>query len=138
PEVSASPGSLDGRLEWPRGTPFSLASLNGRLHMQLEQGSMHAAGADAVGMPFALLAVPALASGLTAEKPEVTPPEVAFARVSADYAVGDGQVQIRDLHFDGDTEILVRGRAGLLAHDYDAQAWILRGEERLPAALRRF
>jgi hypothetical protein len=43
----------------------------------------------------------------------------------------------RDLHFDGDAEILLRGRVGLAAEDYDQQAWILRGEERLPSAVRR-
>jgi hypothetical protein len=31
----------------------------------------------------------------------------------------------------------MRGRIGLLAHDYDAQVWVLKGEERLPAAVRR-
>src|SRR2546427_439433 len=30
-----------------------------------------------------------------------------------------------------------RGRTGLLAQAYDEQAWIRRGEERLPAAVRR-
>ena len=44
---------------------------------------------------------------------------------------------VTDLHFDGDAEILVRGRVGLTAGDYDAQAWVLRGEDRLPAAVRR-
>ena len=28
------------------------------------------------------------------------------------------------------------GRIGLLASDYDAQVWVLKGEERLPAAVR--
>ena len=31
----------------------------------------------------------------------------------------------------------MRGRVGLVARDYDAEAFILRGEERLPAAVRR-
>jgi len=37
----------------------------------------------------------------------------------------------------GDAEILVRGRVGLLARDYDYEAWVLRGEERIPASVRR-
>jgi hypothetical protein len=49
----------------------------------------------------------------------------------------DGEASTSNLHFDGDAEILMRGRTGLLAHDYDQQVWILRGEERLPAAVRR-
>ena len=44
----------------------------------------------------------------------------------------------RDLHFDGDAEILMRGRVGMVSRDYDQQVWVLRGEERLPAAVRRF
>ena len=43
-----------------------------------------------------------------------------------------------DLHFDGDAEILMRGRIGLVSRDYDQKVWVLRGEERLPAAVRRF
>ena len=30
----------------------------------------------------------------------------------------------------------MRGRVGLTARNYDAEAWILSGEDRLPAALR--
>jgi uncharacterized protein YhdP len=104
--------------------------------MQLEQGRTHApAGA---GAPFALLAVPALAAGMAAREGAAEVPELAFARLTGDYTLKGGQALLRDLHFDGDAEILVRGRAGLAARDYDAQAWILRGEERLPAPLRRF
>ena len=49
----------------------------------------------------------------------------------------DGEAVTAGLHFDGDAEILVRGRVGLSSGDYDEQAWILRGEDRLPAAVRR-
>ena len=49
----------------------------------------------------------------------------------------DGEASTANLHLDGDAEILVRGRVGLLGRDYDAEAFILRGEERLPAAVRR-
>ncbi len=31
----------------------------------------------------------------------------------------------------------MRGRTGLVARDYDQQVWILKGEDRLPAAVRR-
>ena len=30
----------------------------------------------------------------------------------------------------------MRGRVGLTTRDYDAEAWIFRGEDRLPAAVR--
>src|SRR5262249_56532954 len=65
------------------------------------------------------------------------PPALRFARFTADYELLDGEARTSGLHFDGDAEILVRGRIGLASGDYDQQAWILRGEDRLPAALRR-
>ena len=129
PDLGASHARLEGELQWPQQAPASLATLDGRLHMQLEQGVTRAAGADSAGVPFALLAVPALTAGMS--------PGLNFSRLTADFVLHDGQAMTSDLHFDGDAEILVRGRTGLLAHDYDEQAWILRGEERLPAAVRR-
>src|SRR5256884_5269799 len=97
--------------------------------MQLEQGVPRGGGAPAAGVPFALLVVPALTKGMS--------PGLSFSSLTADFVLHDGQATTSDLHFDGDAEILVRGRTGLLAQDYDEQAWILRGEERLPAAVRR-
>jgi len=112
-----------------------LATLGGHLHMQLDQGMTQAA-ADSSGVPFALLSVPALLSGMSPEA-DVSPHGLRFARLTADYELRDGDATTSDLHFDGDAEILVRGRVGLAAGDYDEQAWILRGEDRLPAAVRR-
>src|SRR5207244_13344844 len=51
--------------------------------------------------------------------------------------VGIGGAPTSNLHLDGDAQILMRGRTGLVARDYDQQVWILRGEGRLPAAVRR-
>ena len=130
PDLSASHARLEGELQWPQQAALSLATLDGRLHMQLEQGVTRAAQAHLAGVPFALLAVPALTAGMRSG--------LKFSRLTADFVLHDGQAMTSDLHFDGDAEILVRGRTGLLAHDYDEQAWVLRGEERLPAAVRRF
>jgi len=95
--------------------------------------------------PFALLAVPALVSGLDAPGATTAAAgltkeqhELHFARLEADFDLHDGEATTSNLHFDGDAEILMRGRIGLVAHDYDQQVWVLRGEERLPAAVRRF
>ena len=129
PDLDASRARLQGELQWPQQAPASLATLDGRLHMQLEQGVTRPAGVDSAGVPFALLAVPALTAGMS--------PGLNFSSLTADFMLHDGQATTSDLHFDGDAEILVRGRTGLLAQDYDEQAWILRGEERLPAAVRR-
>ena len=104
--------------------------------MRLEDGTMGSAG-DAAGVPFALLSVPALLAALSPQSSDLQPPALRFSWFSADYQVREGQATTAGLHFDGDAEIVVRGRVGLSDGDYDEQAWILRGEDRLPAAVRR-
>ena len=98
---------------------------------------------NAIRYPFALLAVPALVSGLDAPGAAGTSltkeqHPLHFARLEADFELHDGEAITSNLHFDGDAEILMRGRIGIVARDYDQQVWLLRGEERLPAAVRRF
>ncbi|HYM28088.1 MAG TPA: AsmA-like C-terminal region-containing protein, partial [Steroidobacteraceae bacterium] len=135
-EISAARGLASARLQWSPGAPSALASLDGDLHMQLEEGATRVAAAEP-GMPLALLPVPALMAALGAPLPAGADPGLHFARVTAGFALHGGEATTADLHFDGDAEIMMRGRVGLVARDYDAEAVILRGEERLPAALRR-
>jgi uncharacterized protein YhdP len=104
--------------------------------MQLQEGTAHAIAARGT-QPFALLTVPALLAGMNPGAADESKPELRFARLTADYELRDGEAATDNLHFDGDAEILVRGRVSLTADDYDAQAWILRGEDRLPDAVRR-
>jgi uncharacterized protein YhdP len=137
PEMSASHASLEGELHWSGAAPAPLATLGGHLHMQLDDGTAHPGVRDTSGAPFALLSVPALLAGLAADNTEAAQVPLRFARVTADYELQDGNATTRDMHFDGDAEILLRGRVGLAAQDYDQQAWILRGEDRLPSAVRR-
>ncbi len=137
PELSAREAHVEGELRWPTGTAPSLASLHGSLHMQLTDGTMGATIYGG-GERLALLSVPALLAGLGAGSGQPPTPEpLRFVQFSADYALHDGQAVTSDLHFDGDAEILVRGRVGLLSGEYDERAWILRGEDRLPVPLRR-
>lgn len=136
PELNARHAQLAGELHWPQGSEAALALLSGRLHMQLEDGVTSAASATAPAAPFALLGVPALLRGLGGAARPGAPPELRFANLNADFSLHDGQAETSDLHCDGDAEILMRGRVGLVARNYDAEAWILRGEERLPAAVR--
>ena len=75
---------------------------------------------------------------MTRSGPEaMSPGELRFRSLDAEFELRDGQAYTSDLHFDGDAEILIHGRTGLLARDYDHEAWVLRGEERIPASLRR-
>lgn len=130
-DLTAAHARSSGTLEWPLhdGTA-ELERASGLLHMELDDGLTRSAPAEAAPPPLGLLAVPGLVAGLGL-------PELHFARLTADFAIGGGQAFTSDLHLDGDTEILMRGRIGLLAEDYDTQVWVLKGEERLPAAVRR-
>ena len=137
PDVSASKASFSGDFEWEPGTdkPW-LASARGRLSLKLADGTTRETAVDERSA-FALLAVPALVNGMASSGNEGTS-ALKFARLEADFDLQDGEASTSDLHFDGDAEILMRGRTGLLARDYDQQVWILKGEERLPAPVRRF
>jgi uncharacterized protein YhdP len=147
PDVAATAASLKGDVEW-RPRADWVGSLHGTLSMRLADGSLHGsrrnADADADDThAFGLLAVPALVSGLDvpgAAAASLTKEqrELHFARLEADFELHDGQATTSNLHFDGDAEILMRGRVGMVSRDYDQQVWVLRGEERLPAAVRRF
>ncbi|HSY06557.1 MAG TPA: AsmA-like C-terminal region-containing protein [Steroidobacteraceae bacterium] len=136
PDASARRARLEGELRWSLRTNAPLATLGGHLHMQLEDGLAQAAP-EAGGQPFALLSVPALIAGMSSAAGPGGQSGLHFASLNADYELHEGEAFTPDLHFDGDAEILVRGRVGLRAGDYDEEAWILHGEERLPAAVRR-
>jgi uncharacterized protein YhdP len=158
PELTAAKATVDGDLEWHVGSDQPvLATLAGRLNLRLEDGVTRAYGgpasaypasgptvdptADATrsptseGVPFALLLVPALMSAI--DPGTDSPQGLRFSRLEGDFELSAGQATTSNLHFDGDAEILMRGRTGLVDRDYDQQVWILRGEGRLPAAVRR-
>ncbi len=139
PELSATKGSLSGEVTWqPRAERPWLETATGQLSMLFEDGVTHNS-ANSSARSFPLLTVPALLSGIARPPAAEAMPagELSFKRLEADFQLRDGQAFTSNLHFDGDAEILVRGRAGLLARDYDHEAWVLRGEDRIPASLRR-
>lgn len=131
-DLAATRAVASGELEWPVAAPATLlGDASGQLHVELDDGLARSAPASgAERSSLGLLAVPGLIAGLGL-------PQLPFARLSADFKVAAGQAVTSNLHLDGDTEILLRGRIGLLARDYDAQFWVLKGEDRLPAAVRR-
>ena len=141
-DLGAARASLSGDLTWPRGTDEPLATLRGHLHMILEQGVTRVASETDSAPPFALFLAPALIDGMTPQGPGSSPqartPDLGFTRLTADYELREGVASTTNLHFDGDAEMLVRARVGLVRRDYDGEAVVLRGEERLPAALRGF
>jgi uncharacterized protein YhdP len=130
-DLSAARLGASGELEWPTAGAATLADARGQLHVEVDDGlARGVTAAQERGRSPGLLAVPGLLAGLGL-------PQLPFARLTADFRVADGEAVTSNLHLDGDTEILMRGRIGLLARDYDAQVWVLKGEERLPAAVRR-
>ena len=139
PELSAAKGSLSGELAWqPRTERPWLETLTGRVSMRFEDGLVRQ-GVQPERPAFPLLTVPALLNSITPSEGTSAVPQgdLHFRTLTADFALADGQASTSNLHLDGDAEILMRGRTGLLAHDYDHEAWVLRGEERIPSSLRR-
>jgi uncharacterized protein YhdP len=148
-DLDASRGTLSGEISWqPRLEGPWLQSATGTLSMRFEDGVARRPDVAGAGRPLALLTVPALLNGIsrhpaatmaatTAAYGPAAPGELKFKRLDAHFQLRDGQAMTSDLHFDGDAEILVRGRIGLLSGDYDHEAWVLRGEERLPVSMRR-
>lgn len=133
-DLSAATGTLSGEISWqPRTEGSWLASATGTLSMRFEDGTAHRPDRTANARPFPLLGVPELLGGIGGPGSR----DIEFKRLDATFVLHDGQATTTDLHFDGDAEILLRGRVGLLARDYDYEAWVLRGEERIPASVRR-
>ena len=127
-DLAAAHALASGELEWPAESVAPLERARGQLHVELENGLTRATE-DGPGSSLGILAVPGFIAAMGL-------PQLPFARLSADFTVADGQAVTSDLRLDGDTDILMRGRIGFLAHTYDAQVWVLKGEERLPAAVR--
>jgi uncharacterized protein YhdP len=137
-DVAAAKGELSGKLSWhPRADRSWMATVSGRVSMRLDDG-ISRTDVSTSGQPFPLLTVPALLSVMARPGLDAVPSgELRFKRLDAEFELRDGQAYTSNLHFDGDAEILMRGRTGLLARDYDYEAWVLRGEERIPSSLRR-
>ena len=137
-DLTSADALLRGDVEWPREVspldPAWLANVSGHLSVELTNGSLRAVPGDD-GVPFALLPVAAL---LADSSTPLTEPALAFSRLAADYALRGGTATTADLQFDGDAEIRLDGRIGLTTRDYDCTAWILQGNEQLPATLRSF
>lgn len=129
-DLTGAHGAVSAELVWPASAAPTLTTLRGTVHLELEDGvAQGSAAAGAPGTPPGLLAVPGLIAAMGL-------PQLPFARLSGDFTLGGGAALTSNLHLDGDTEILLRGRVGLAARDYDAAVWVLRGAERLPAVVR--
>jgi uncharacterized protein YhdP len=130
PDLTAAHGTVSAELAWPQSAAPTLADVSGTVHVELEDGvAQGSAHPGAPGTPPGLFAVPGLIAAIGL-------PQLPFTQLSGDFSLGGGEARTSNLHLDGDTEILLRGRVGLAARDYDAEFWVLKGEARLPAAVR--
>jgi uncharacterized protein YhdP len=130
PDLTAAHGTVSAELAWPQSAAPALADVSGTVHVELEDGvAQGSARPAAPGTPPGLFAVPGLIAAIGL-------PQLPFTQLSGDFTLSGGDARTSNLHLDGDTEILLRGRVGLAARDYDAEFWVLKGEARLPAAVR--
>jgi len=145
PDLSAQKGTLSGEVSWrPLHEGPWLEEASGTLSMRFEDGVTRDLGTT-TAQSFPLLTVPALLGGISrhpsaasgAAAESSAPGELRFTRLDGHFQLRGGQAITSDLHFDGEAEILVRGRVGLLTRDYDHEAWVLRGEDRIPQSMRR-
>ena len=125
--MSAGRGLLQATLSW--NPQEVVPTLTGSARISLAGGSVRRSAAPGESFPLWIVFSPlgAAQSG-----------SMSFDRLEGEFDLREGNAYTSDLHLDGDVEVIVRGRTGLLARDYDHTAWILRGEERLPVAIRRF
>jgi uncharacterized protein YhdP len=145
PDLTAAKATLDADLEWRVGVDQSpMETLAGRMDLHLQDGTTRSdPDPNPQGTPFALLLVPALVNGIgqpssqSASLASSEPRGLRFSSLEAGFEINRGEAATSNLHFDGDAEILMRGHTNLVARNYDQQVWILRGEGRLPAAVRR-
>ncbi len=145
PDLTAAKATLEGDLEWRVGADQPpLETLVGTIDVRLQDGTTRSdPDPNPQGTPFPLLLVPALVNGMGqpsgqgASLASSEPRGLRFSSLEAGFEVSQGEATTSNLHFDGDAEILMRGRTSLVARNYDQQVWILRGEGRLPAAVRR-
>jgi uncharacterized protein YhdP len=141
PAVSGR-ASIEGDLDWPlpadaeRTRAAWPRSVSGTVSVVLAEGGVDAAAARA-GHAAPLAALGELLRRGAAGEAESPDEGLKFARLSGDFALQEGNALTSNLHLDGDAEVLIDGRVGLLAQDFDCRAVILRGPERLPDAVRR-
>jgi uncharacterized protein YhdP len=148
-ELTAANATLRGELQWPllAQRPW-FEAVEGQVSLALADGTTRSAD-ETAGRSFPLFAVPVLLRQSAVQSAQQgvasmaaaavgSAPQLKFSALEADFEVSNGSARTANLHFDGDAEILMRGRTGFIDRDYDYTAWVLKGEDRLPAAVRRF
>lgn len=116
---------LDAR--WP-GAPnsLSLATMDGSLHIQVDNGRIPEAASPGVGRLLGLVSLAELPRRLTLDFGDVFGKGLAFDAIHGDFRLADGSASTDNLVIDGPAaNIRVTGRTGLRRRDYDQQMLVI-------------
>ncbi|WEN16433.1 YhdP family protein [Rhodanobacter sp. AS-Z3] len=116
---------LDAR--WP-GSPsgLSLATMDGTLSIQVNDGRIPEATSPGVGRLLGLVSLAELPRRLTLDFGDVFGKGLAFDSISGDFKLANGNATTTNLVIDGPAaNIKVTGRTGLRAKDYDQQMLVI-------------
>ena len=118
-------GKTNDRLDasWP-GAPsgLSLATMNGKLSIDVKDGRIPEAGSPGVGRLLGLVSLAELPRRLTLDFGDVFGKGLAFDSIEGDFHLADGNATTSNLVISGPSaNISITGRTGLKAKDYDQE-----------------
>ncbi|WP_350016844.1 YhdP family protein [Rhodanobacter sp. IGA1.0] len=112
---------------WP-GSPsgLSLATMDGTLSIQVNDGRIPEAASPGVGRLLGLVSLAELPRRLTLDFGDVFGKGLAFDSISGDFRLADGNATTSNLRIEGPAaNISVTGRTGLRSKDYDQQMLVV-------------
>ncbi|HWU77057.1 MAG TPA: YhdP family protein [Rhodanobacter sp.] len=112
---------------WPGGpSALSLATMNGKLSVDVRDGRIPEASSPGVGRLLGLVSLAELPRRLTLDFGDVFGKGLGFDSITGDFHLADGNATTRNLVIDGPSaNISFTGRTGLRAHDYDQQMHVI-------------
>ena len=134
--IEAQRASIAAHLTWPGGpTADAVRLMDGRVHVELEDGQLRNVEPGAAGRVLGLMSVVELPRRLALDFRDVTDEGLAFDSVRGDFEVRDGDAFTKNLLLTGTAvDIGVAGRTGLASQDYD-QTVIVSGNPGGPLAV---
>jgi uncharacterized protein YhdP len=119
--IEAQHTLITASLTWPGGpSADALGLMNGRVHVELQEGQLRNVEPGATGRVLGLLSVVELPRRLALDFRDVTDEGLAFDSVRGDFEVRAGNAYTQNLLLTGTAvDIGVAGRTGLASQDYD-------------------
>jgi uncharacterized protein (TIGR02099 family) len=119
--IEAKQARLSAHLTWPGGaTADAVRLMDGRVHVELEDGQLRNVEPGAAGRVLGLMSVVELPRRLALDFRDVTDEGLAFDSVRGDFEVRKGDAYTQNLLLSGTAvDIGVAGRTGLASQDYD-------------------